>query len=267
MLFGKHVNRYYIKYFLFFVIGIIALLAVDVVQLQVPELLGGLIDHIDKNTLNINILNDTIKTLASIILVLFLGRFLWRFAFFGLSERLEADLRRRMFIKIESLGQDYFSDNKTGSIMALMTNDLSAIKNCFGHGTMMLVDAAFLGVLTFSKMLKMQPMLALAAIIPLSLMSLIGVFVSKQMNSKFKKRQEAYEKMSDFTQENFSGLSVVRAYVKEINELKRFRKINKHNEKTNLEFIKFHIRLDILLTLFINSIVLFILALEYCIYK
>ena len=104
MLFGKYINKYYLRYALFFIIGIIALVTVDIAQLEVPELFGKLIDDIDNNTLTMETLTAIVKQMIVIILIMFVCRFAWRIALFGMATRLEADLRMRMFKKIETLG-------------------------------------------------------------------------------------------------------------------------------------------------------------------
>lgn len=260
MIFGKHINRYYLRYLHLFILGIAGLVLVDIYQLVIPELFGNLIDGINKNTLTEAALLKIVKSLIIIIGIMFLGRFGWRICIFGLAVQVESDLRRRMFEKVELLSVEYFNEHKTGAQMALFTNDLMTIRRCFGSGTMMLVDALFLGMLTLIKMIKLQPFLAVVSLIPLILIAIGGVIVGKYMSAKYKKRQEAYEDLSDFTQENFSGLHVIKAFVKESNELRRFRKINKYNEDTNVDFLKFSISLDVVLGAALNFIFLIILG-------
>lgn len=260
MIFGKHINRYYLRFLHLFILGITALVLVDYFQLIIPELFGELIDNINQKTLTEELLVSTVQALILIICIMFLGRFGWRICIFGLAVRIETDLRKRMFEKIEALSVEYFNVHKTGAQMALFTNDLMTVRRCFGSGTMMLVDALFLGVLTLIKMFRLQPILAVISLVPLVLIAIGGVIVEKYMSEKYKKRQEAYEDLSDFTQENFSGLHVIKAFVKEANELRRFRKINKYNEDTNMDFLKFSISLDVLLGAALNLILLIIIG-------
>ena len=209
MLFGKHVNKYYFKYILYILAGIAALIVVDIAQLEVPELFAILIDGINENTITFNMLYEIVKKMLVIIVIMFFCRFLWRISLFGMAIRLEADLRLCMFKKIETLDQEYFSDNKTGAVMVLFTNDLQTIRGCFGQGLLMLVDAVFLGVLSFMKMFNLNKVMALCALAPLLIMAGLGLIVMKFMHKKFMKRQQAFEALSEFTQENFSGFSVV----------------------------------------------------------
>lgn len=260
MIFGKHINRYYLQYLHLFILGIAGLVLVDIFQLVIPELFGDLIDGINQKTLTEQSLLKIVKSLIIIIGIMFVGRFGWRICIFGLAVQVESDLRKRMFEKVELLSVEYFNEHKTGAQMALFTNDLMTIRRCFGSGTMMMVDALFLGILTLIKMIKLQPFLAIVSLIPLILIAIGGVIVGKYMSEKYKKRQEAYEDLSDFTQENFSGLHVIKAFVKESNELRRFRKINKYNEDTNIDFLKFSISLDVILGAALNLIFLIILG-------
>ena len=261
MLFGKHVNKYYFKYILYILAGVAALIFVDIAQLEVPELFATLIDGINESTITFDMLYSIVNKMLIIIGIMFFCRFLWRISLFGMAIKLEADLRLCMFKKIETLDQEYFSDNKTGAVMVLFTNDLQTIRGCFGQGLLMLVDAVFLGVLSFMKMFNLNKVMALCALAPLLIMAGLGLIVMKFMHKKFMKRQEAFEALSEFTQENFSGLSVVKAFVREVNELRRFNKINKDNEKANVEFIKLGVLVEVGISLLINSVVLIIVVL------
>ena len=154
MLFGKNVNRYYFKYFHLLIVGVFSLLLVDYIQLLIPENYGNLIDLISSKTLTSESLFEIIYNMLFITLCMFTGRFLWRIAVLNFGVRVETNLRERMFIKMESLAQDYFQIHKTGAQMALYTNDLMSIKNCFSDGIIMVIDAFFLGGLAIYKMIK-----------------------------------------------------------------------------------------------------------------
>ena len=103
--------------------------------------------------------------------------------------------------------------------MALYTNDLMTIRQVFGSGMIMFIDALFLGLFAFLKMLNKNIQLTIISIIPLIFLAVASVFVGRYMKKKFLKRQEAYANLSDFAQESFSGLSVIKAFLKEAQEL------------------------------------------------
>ena len=165
-----------------------------------------------------------------------------------------------MFSHCKDLSRDYFQVNKVGSLMSLFTNDLDTIQECFGDGVLMFCDALFLGVLAFVKMWKMDRLLTALSLIPLALLLVIGTFVGKSMTKKWERRQEAFSELSDFSQENFSGIAVIKAFVKELSELAQFRKLNKKNEDTNVAYTKVSTLLNVLITLLVESVICVILG-------
>ena len=122
--------------------------------------------------------------------------------------------------------------------MSYYTNDLETIQECFGDGVLMFFDALLLGGLAVYKMARMNWFLTVLTLIPMAFLLLVGTLVGKYMTKKWEARQEAFSALSDFTQENFSGIAVVKAFVKEFRELWAFKKLNKDNEKANVEFTR-----------------------------
>ena len=206
MIFGRHIHKYYLRYWSMFLLGIIATVVVDIVQLEIPNNYGTLIDYLEKEQLTIPLLMAIITNISIIIIILFVGRFLWRICLLGASIKIERDLRKEMFLYTEKLAQTFFQTNKTGAQMALYTNDIMSVRECFSDGIIMFVDAIFLGTMAFIKMFKLNIALSLISAIPLLILALCGGIIGKQMDKKWDARQAAYDKMSDFTQENFSGI-------------------------------------------------------------
>jgi len=262
MLFGKYINKYYLKYLWVIIIGVIALLLVDIAQLKIPEIYSTIIDGLNgKGTpLTKEILLSLCENMFLIVAVMVIGRMLWRLCFFGSAIRVVESIREKMFNHCKDLPQEYYSKNKVGGLMSLFTNDLGTIEECFGDGILMLFDAVGLGSLAILKMFKLNKTLALLSIIPLVLLILIGFLVGRYMKTKWKERQEAFSTLSDFSQESFSGISVIKAFVKETKELWHFKKLNKDNEKANVEFVKASTLLHILITLLVQSVMCLILG-------
>lgn len=270
MIFGKHINRYYIKYAPLLLVGIAALVFVDYFQLILPELyrivvngMNGSLVEIDGRLVpfTIDVLLDEVCLQAIvIILVMVAGRFLWRVSFYGSAIRVETDLRNRMFDHCKNLSQDYFQVNKVGNLMSLFTNDLDTIQECFGDGILMFCDALFLGLLAFMKMWNMDRGLTGLSMIPMALLFLIGTVMFKSMKAKWEVRQEAFSRLSDFSQENFSGIAVIKAFVKELLELKEFEKLNRENEDINVAYTRISTLLNILTILLVESVICVILG-------
>ena len=264
MIFGKHINKYYLKYGWMLLIGIASLVMVDYVQLIVPELYRITLNGIIKGKVEINgtltpfgmdvLLDNVCRPLLLVILALVIGRFVWRICFFGAAVRMETDLRSVMFDRCKELSQQFYDENKVGGLMSLFTNDLETLQDCFGGGVLMVADAGLLGVLTIIKMARMDPRLTLFALIPMILLGVIGTVVGKTMTKRWDSRQEAFSRLSDFSQESFSGISVIKAFVRETRELMAFARLNRENENANVEYVRISVLLNILVTLFVESV-------------
>lgn len=270
MIFGKYINRYYLKYGLVLLLGIAALILVDYFQLLLPELYRIVVNGMNGELVEIGgelvpftmdvLLDEVCLTAVVILVVMVAGRFLWRVCFFGAAVSVETDLRNQMFDHCKDLSRDYFQVNKVGNLMSLFTNDLDTIQECFGDGVLMFCDALFLGLLAFIKMWKMDRLLTALSLLPLALLLVIGTIVGKSMTRKWEIRQEAFSELSDFSQENFSGIAVIKAFVKELSELAQFRKLNVKNEETNVAYTKISTLLNILITLLVESVICVILG-------
>ena len=270
MLFGKHINRYYLKYLPMLLLGVAALTLVDYMQLLVPELYKMVINGINEGAVEIDgilhtfdmdfLLDRICLPMIFIILSMVLGRFLWRICFFGSGIRMETDLRGKMFDHCKDLSQQYYQHNKVGDLMSLFTNDLETVQDCFGSGILMFCDALFLGVLAFNKMLHMDILLTLLSMIPMVFMLAGGLILSKYLTMKWETRQEAFSKLSDFSQESFAGIAVIKAFVKEAKELMAFQKLNRENEDANIAYTKLSVSLNISITLLVESVICVILG-------
>lgn len=271
MLFGKHINRYYLKHAFILLLGVAVLIAIDYVQLIVPRLYQMVINGINDgfvvdadgttHQFNMDFLLDYIcLPLIFIILCMVVGRFLWRICFFGTAIKVETDLRGRMFDHCKDLSQQFYQENKVGNLMSLFTNDLETVQDCFGSGILTFCDALFLGILAMSKMAGMNIILTVFSMIPMALMLTAGLVVGKYMTLKWAARQEAFSSLSDYSQESFAGIAVIKAFVKEGLELMSFKKLNKLNEDTNVAYTKLSVALNITVTLLIQSVICVILG-------
>lgn len=270
MIFGKHINRYYIKYAGWLLLGLFALVIVDGFQLVIPNMYQMVINGMNMGFVEVDgvqkvfdltfLLDEICMPMVWIILAMVFGRFLWRIAFFGVGIRVEADLRNRMFNHAKDLSCEYYQVNKVGNLMSLFTNDLDTIQECFAWGMLMFFDATFLGVLAIIKMWNMDHVLTLFAMIPMVFLLGASMVLGSYMMKKWDVRQATFSKLSDFSQESFSGIAVIKAFVKEAKELMAFKKINEENETANIDYTKFSVLLRILTTLFVESVICVILG-------
>ena len=270
MIFGKYINRYYLRSAPVLLLGLLALLTVDYIQLMIPRLYRLVINGVNLGEVVIDgetvaftkevLFQHICLPMILIVLLMVVGRFLWRVCFFGAAVRVTADLRERMFDHSRRLSQQYYQVNKVGNLMSLYTNDLDTIQECFGDGILMFFDATVLGLLALYKMWRMDFKLTLLALIPAAIMFVIGTIMGTTMTKRWEERQQAFSDLSDFAQENFSGIAVIKAFVKELKELTAFRKLNRENEEINVTYTKIATLLEVLVTLFVESVICVILG-------
>ena len=260
MIFGKTVNKYYLKYAHLFLLGLIALLFVDYFQLEIPALTGTLIDKLVSGNIDRVGIIDIISLIALYVLIMIVGRFFWRFFIFGASRRVDYGIRNEMFYHAEQLSNRFYSENKVGGLMAYFTNDLEAVRRAVGPGMIMFVDAVFLGGLAFYHMFNLNVTLTLYSGIPLIFIALLGSYIGNKMRKKFKEAQKAFEDLSDFTNENLSGISVVKAFVKEKSEINEFLKINQVSKEKNVEYVRMQTILQVTIRTIVSIIFLVILG-------
>lgn len=270
MIFGKTINRYYLKHAPALLLGILALLLVDYAQLLVPEFYRMVIDGMEDGLVDASgellrfdvtfLLDKICLPLIFVILALVVGRFAWRVCIFGSAIKVEADLRSRMFRHSRLLSHQYYQVNKVGNMMSLYTNDLETVQDSFGSGILMFFDALLLGSLALFKMARMNLLLTLLSLIPMALLLAAGTVIGRVMTKKWQKRQEAFSSLSDFSQENFSGIAVIKAFVKEGRELLAFKKLSSENEDANVDYVKASTLLRVIVTLLVESVICIILG-------
>ena len=270
MIFGKHINRYYARYAGWLALGLAALILVDYMQLAIPNLYQMVINGVNQGyvvaegtryAFDMDFLLDRVcMPMVWIILSMVFGRFLWRVCIFGAAIKVETDLRNRMFDHAKDLSRQFYQENKVGGLMSLFTNDLETVQDCYGSGFLMFFDALFLGGLAVARMWGMDPLMTALSMIPMALLLASSAVVGRYMMKKWDVRQEAFSKLSDFSQESFSGIAVIKAFVKEAKELMAFQELNRENERANVDFTRSSVLLRILVTLFVESVVCIILG-------
>ncbi|WP_066541617.1 ABC transporter ATP-binding protein [Acutalibacter muris] len=263
-------NRYYLRFAPVLLMGLLALVAVDYFQLVIPNLYQMVINGINQGYVEVDgqtlpfdmdfLLDRVCMPMVGVILVIVAGRFFWRLCFMGSAIRLETDLRDRMFDNCKNLSREFYQENKVGNLMSLFTNDLDTVQDCFGWGVLMFFDALFMGGMAIVKMWGMNPLLTVLSMIPMAFLLCCATIIGRKMMKRWEIRQEAFSKLSDFSQESFSGIAVIKAFVKEAKELLAFKDLNKENEVANINHTKISVLFRIFVSLFIESVVCVILG-------
>jgi len=218
----RHIKKLLWQYKWKYITGAFFLLLTDIFQLVSPKLIGWGVDYLNKGTLTFKSLLLVFIALLLLAILTAIFRFFWRMQILATARRLEAQIREKYFTHLQTLSLNFFNYKKTGELMALATNDLGAVREMFAFGIVMLLDTIFLGTLSIFFLLSISPKLTLYIAIPLPLITLTITFFGKITHRRFKLVQDSFAKLTDKAEETIAGIRVVKAYVQEEAELKKF---------------------------------------------
>jgi ATP-binding cassette subfamily B protein len=226
------VNRWQI------LIGLIALLIVDILQLFIPRVIKYVIDDLTLGI--ISPFGLLLYGLEVLLLALGIGgfRYIWRYFLLGAARRIEKALRDRLFIHLQTLSFSYFSHTKVGDLMAHATNDIEAVRMAMSLGVVFLVDTIILGVLTIFFMIYIHPKLTLFAILPMPLITLITLLFSQAIHHRFEIVQKTFASLTERVREAIAGIRVIKAYVLEEREGKKLSQLSQDYIQKNLNVTK-----------------------------
>lgn len=159
-----------------------------------------------------------------VVVTLIRGVFLFftRQTLIVMSRKIEYDQRNDLFDHFQSLSLSFYRNNRTGDLMARITEDVNRVRMYLGPGIMYTLNTATLFAIVVVTMFVVSPELTLYALIPLPLLSLLIYLVESFVLQRSEKIQEQLSHMTTFTQEMFSGIRVVKAYVKESASVDKF---------------------------------------------
>ncbi len=231
----KYVKQYKFRY----IAGIVTLFVVDIANIYIPKLTGTITDGLTARTMD---WNGVVKCLIGILLLgltLAVGRFLWRFFLFGASRRIERNIRNDMFAHLETLDVEYYNAHKTGDIMTRFTSDLNAVRMAIGPAIIAIFDAVVMTIMVVCQMmLYVNVKLTLLALVPMLLICLGYLYFGNLLEKLYSERQQAVSSLTDFVQESFSGVRVIKAFVRERAQLNAFLKENKNAMDKSLRIAK-----------------------------
>ncbi len=222
-----------------FVCGLITLFVVDFANIYIPQLTAAVTDGLTSHTIDMDGVWFYIWCILGVGAVIALGRFLWRYFFFGASRAIEKEIRNEMFEHLEKMSVEYYNEHKTGDLMTRFTSDLNSTRMALGPAVISAFDATVMAVMVICQMLFFVDVkLTLMAIIPMIFISIGELYYGKIIRVRFKERQEAVSDLTDYVQESFSGVRVIKAFVRERAELRAFAKSNANAKGKNLRVIK-----------------------------
>jgi ATP-binding cassette subfamily B protein len=219
-------------------IGLIALLIVDVLQLFIPRVIKYAIDDLTSGIIS----PDRLLLYGVEILILAIGigglRYVWRYFLLGAARRIEKALRGRLFAHLQTLSTSYFSRTQVGDLMAHATNDVEAVRMALSLGMVFLMDTIILGLLTIFFMIYIHPRLTLFAVLPMPFITLITLFFSRVIHSRFEILQKTFSSLTERVRESITGIRVIKAYVLEAREREKLSQLSQDYIRKNLNMTR-----------------------------
>ncbi len=230
----KELFKYFWKWKFKIFLGVLALIIVDLSQLFVPIVIKSAIDKLIEGIANLKILLIHFIIIASLALITAIFRYFWRYFIMGSAREIEKNIREKLYKHLLTLDFYFYQRKKVGDIMAHSTNDLEAIRMACGMGIVGAADFFIMFFVSLFFMLKISPSLTLYVLIPLPILSLIMLIFGRKIHNLFRKVQEGFSYLSEIVEESFSGIKVIKSFVREKQEEKVFYKGNHLFFKRNM---------------------------------
>ncbi len=243
----KYLNKFFLKYKQKIIIGILITIIARVFALVAPNLVGDSITLIENYFLDKSINNNDLKDKLLINIFLIISSavlagiftFLMRQALINVSRYIEYDLKNEIYNKYQVLNQSFYKNNRTGDLMNRISEDVSKVRMYVGPALMYTINTIALFVIIISYMISIAPLLTLYTIIPLPILSYLIFKLSKKINIKSKKVQESLSKITTFTQESFSGISVIKSNTIEKEVINSMMNYSYDTKQKNIDLAKF----------------------------
>ena len=222
-----------------YITGLIILIATTMINMTIPKLLGIITDGLNNKNMPQQQMVRYVLLMLGVAVAVFVFRFLWRYLLIGNCRSVEVYLRDNLFKHMQTLPVSFYSDNKTGNLVAYAINDVQAVRLVFGVGSIQILNGLLSSVISIVFMAKtIDPGLTLIALAPMPVAVLIMVTVGRLIRERFKKVQEAFAAISEKVQENIAGIRVIKAFAQEKEEVDNFMKISRRRVDTQMKLTK-----------------------------
>jgi ATP-binding cassette subfamily B multidrug efflux pump len=232
-----YLKKYFLRYKKQLILGFVFILLSDISAVYIPLLLKDGINAIQKQLEYSNLFRYAwMIVVAAIISGVF--RYLIRQTIIVVSRKIEYDLRQDFWEHIQKLPMRYFQNNSTGNIMAHATNDVNAVRMFVGPAVMYSTDTVVTLIIVLAIMFSLSTSLTLYSLIPLPFLSFLVYKLGKKIHIRFNAIQAKFADLTTKAQENFSGIRVVKSYVREENEINEFKNECLDYLKKNMAMVK-----------------------------
>ena len=242
----KHVNKYFYKYRYKLLAGILITIVARIFLLFTPELVGNSVDVIDNYRKGITTDIDIVKSELLVNILYIVGAaiiggiftFLMRQTIIYVSREIEYDLKNEVYQQYQRLSLDFYKSNRTGDLMSRISEDVGKVREYAGPALMYSINTATLFIIALIWMFNSAPELTLYTIIPLPILSYFIYILSKKIHKRSTIVQQWLSKLSTFSQETFSGISVIKSYGLEGNTNADFDKLSAESRQKNIDLVK-----------------------------
>ncbi len=242
----KHLNKYFLKYKWHLILGVFITIVARVFALVTPRLIRESTNVIEKYV-NEEILEQAVvrsELLRNILLILgatlvaAFFTFLMRQTFIVVSRHIEYDLKNEIYRKYQELSLNFYKKNRTGDLMNRISEDVSKVRMYLGPAIMYSIQTSVLFIVVIPYMFTQAPELTLYAIAPLPILSFAIYKLSVAINKRSTVVQQYLSKLNTFTQETFSGISVIKSYGLEPQTNIGFVALSNENKEKNIDLVK-----------------------------
>ena len=218
-----------------YALAAILLIAVDVLELSIPWLVGRLIDDVLAQRLTGQSLMQYVVIVLILGVLIYIMRFLWRLFLFSASFQLAEQLRQRVYRHMTLMAPGFFNQHRTGDLMARATNDVTAVEMTAGEGVLSGLDGVVTGVLVLAVMMFfISWQLTLVALLPFPVMAWFFYVIGTRLHDGFRDAQERFSDLNDKVQESVSGIRMIRAFGREAREDAEFMQVADRAAEANM---------------------------------
>jgi len=222
-----------------YMIGILFMLLSSYIQTLFPKVLGNTVDILKNRNFLPNAVYVNILYILLIAAGTFATTYIWRNLVIGNARKLECHLREKLFDHFQILSPEFYNHRKTGDLVAYAINDINAVRMTFGPATSMSVNGIVVCVISIYSMANaINWRLTLFSLLPVPVMVYIMFTIGKIVKKRFRRVQETFSAISDRVNENINGIRVIKAYVQEDGEVKKFQKLNNQMVEANLSMVR-----------------------------
>ncbi|WP_260516075.1 SmdA family multidrug ABC transporter permease/ATP-binding protein [Serratia fonticola] len=225
--------------------AVVLLIAIAILQLLPPKLVGIIVDGVTKDQMSSKVLMAWLGLMIGTAIVVYLLRYVWRVLLFGASYQLAVELRENFYRQLSRQNPAFYLRHRTGDLMARATNDVDRVVFAAGEGVLTLVDSLVMGLavlIVMSTQISWQ--LTLLSLIPMPIMAIVIKYYGDQLHQRFKSAQAAFSSLNDQTQESMTSIRMIKAFGLEDHQSNQFAEVAAQTGAKNMHVARIDARFD-----------------------